>query len=40
MPAEDERPKERSNDDAYDDVSIEVHGQQHNEVGNRELKHV
>jgi hypothetical protein len=40
MPAENKRSQKRSNKDANDDVAIEIHGQQHDEIGDCELQHV
>lgn len=40
LPPTDEVPKVRADEDANDDVSVVVHGQQHDEVGNRKLQHV
>lgn len=40
FPREEKRPQERSDEDADDDVPVVVHGQQHDEIRNRELGHM
>lgn len=40
MPAKDESTNESPDEDADDHVPIVVHSQQHDEVGDRELRHV
>lgn len=40
MPAEDECSNERTEEDADDKIPVEVHGQQHNDVGDGKLSHV
>ena len=39
-PREDEASQKRTNEDANDKVTIVVHGQQHDKVGNTKLDHV
>lgn len=38
VPAEDEAPDIRPEEDADDDVPVKVHGEEHDEVGDRELR--
>lgn len=40
MPAEDKCSDEGPKEDADDEVPVEVHGQQHNNVGDGKLSHV
>jgi len=40
MPPEDERSNKSAQKDRDDDVSVEVHGQQHDDVRNGELQHM
>lgn len=40
VPTEDERSNESTNKDADDEVPVEVHGEQHDDVGDGELSHV